>query len=277
MWNASAPRAVRGPCRRLCFAAVRPFGTYTDPVTTRPDAVVIVSDSHLGRSPRRDSDAAFHAFLRAVPDMGNHLVINGDLFEFWFEYRAVIPRAAFPTLAVLAAVRDAGVRLTVTGGNHDRWGGAFWREQLDCEFAAGGTETRLAGWRAFVHHGDGLSEQSRRSAIMHRVTKHPMTEGLFRWIHPDVGFWIVRHLYGVLREDEDDLPDVQPIADAQAAYARGLLASREDLDLVVLSHTHQRVIEQAAPRRWFLNPGAWRVDQRYAVVTDEGPELRSWT
>lgn len=241
-----------------------------------PDAAVIVSDVHLGRSPERPSDAAFHGFLRAVPGMGNHLVINGDLFEFWFEYRAVIPRAAFPTLAVLAGVRDAGVRVTVTGGNHDRWGGTFWRDQLDAEFASAGAETSLAGWRAFVHHGDGLSEQHRRSEIMHRVTRHPLTERAFRWIHPDVGFWLVRRMYGVLREDEDSLPDNRRIVEAQQAYAERLLTLRSELDLVVLSHTHLAVLREVGPRRWYVNPGAWRLDQRYAVVTERGPELRVW-
>ena len=80
---------------------------------------IVVSDAHLSAD-SGDAGSAFHRFLEAVPDLGDHLVINGDLFEFWFTYRAVIPRAVFPTLAALAHVRKAGVRLTVTGGNHDR-------------------------------------------------------------------------------------------------------------------------------------------------------------
>ncbi len=83
---------------------------------------MIVSDVHLGHAPPEVADA-FRRFLERVPDLGEHLIVNGDLFEFWFEYREVIPKRAFPTLEALGRVRRAGVQLTVTGGNHDRWGG----------------------------------------------------------------------------------------------------------------------------------------------------------
>jgi UDP-2,3-diacylglucosamine hydrolase len=89
--------------------------------------VVIVSDAHLGpRTP--EVTATFLRFLAAVPSLGTTLVVNGDLFEFWFEYGSVIPRRAFPVLSGLRRLRDAGVELAVTGGNHDRWGGAFWED-----------------------------------------------------------------------------------------------------------------------------------------------------
>jgi len=93
------------------------------------ETVFVLADAHLGGVPDAVA-SALHAFLDTVPRAGDHLVINGDLFEFWFEYDSVIPRRAFPTLARLAAARDRGVRLTVTGGNHDRWGRGFWQREL---------------------------------------------------------------------------------------------------------------------------------------------------
>ena len=96
------------------------------------ETVFVLSDAHLGGVPDAVA-SALHRFLDTVPNAGDHVLINGDLFEFWFEYDSVIPRRAFPTLARLAAARHRGVRLTLTGGNHDRWGRGFWQRELGAD------------------------------------------------------------------------------------------------------------------------------------------------
>jgi UDP-2,3-diacylglucosamine hydrolase len=239
-----------------------------------PSAAVVVADAHLGHSPDSVSDCSFNAFLETVPSLGDHLLINGDLFDFWFEYRAVIPRDAFGTLAALAALRKAGVRLTVTGGNHDRWGGSFWREQMDASFYRESVRVDLGGLPSFVHHGDGLAEQHRGGALMHRLTRNPLTAGAFRWIHPDLGFWLVRRMSRVLGQSTREGEVLERAAEAQAGLARALLAQHPDVRLVVLGHTHRAALEEVAEGKWYLNPGGWMNDRRYAVVTEEGPSLR---
>lgn len=241
-----------------------------------PAAAVIVADAHLGHSPESLSDRTFEDFLGNVPTLGNHLVINGDLFDFWFEYRAVIPRAAFPTLAALHAVQRAGVTVTITGGNHDRWGGDFWKHQLGAEFHSESVELELAGLNAMVHHGDGLAEQHRGGAFMHRLTRHPLTAGTFRLIHPDLGFWLVRRMSRVLGQSTREGEVLDRAAAAQAELARRILHERPELNLVVLGHTHRPALEEVEDGRWYLNPGSWMDDRRYAMVTSEGPELRSF-
>lgn len=236
-----------------------------------PPAAIVVSDAHLGFAPQAATDG-FHRFLAAVPTRGDHLVVNGDLFEFWFEYRSVIPRHAFPTLARLEALVRAGVRLTVTGGNHDRWGGGFWRE-LGATFHPRGAELDLAGHRALVAHGDGITDRPWSARLLHRVTGHPVTTTLFRWVHPDVGIGLVARLSPWLAGKRADPASIAHTARAQAVYARRVLAERADLDLLVLGHTHHPVLEPVGARRWYVNPGAWMDGFRYAAVTAEGPRL----
>jgi UDP-2,3-diacylglucosamine hydrolase len=234
--------------------------------------VLVVSDAHLGGVPPT-VDAAFHAFLDDVPQPGDHLLVNGDLFEFWFEYRSVIPRRAFPTLARLAAVRRRGVTLTVTGGNHDRWGRGFWQAEMGASFYPREVILDLAGWRSLVAHGDGHAEQHVASRVLHAITRNPLTAGLFRWVHPDLGHGLVERLSTMLGSQTRDPEVIARAAAAQAEWARRLLGSREDLDLVVLGHTHRPSMVAVAERRWYLNPGAWMDGFRYAVITERGPEL----
>ncbi|MCZ6917931.1 MAG: UDP-2,3-diacylglucosamine diphosphatase, partial [Gemmatimonadetes bacterium] len=239
-----------------------------------PETTVIVSDAHLSGEPGDPLAETFHRFLKEVPAMGRHLVINGDLFDFWFEYRSVIPRTVFPTLAALAEVVRAGVRVTITGGNHDRWGGRFWKEQLGAAFYPREVEIDVSGRRALVSHGDGDIEPEFMSKLVHRVIGNPATSFVFRAIHPDVGFWMVRKLSGLLGRRRDDDGGKGTAADAQVEYARELLELRKDLELVVLGHTHRAVVVEVAPGRWYVNPGAWMDRYEYALVTEDGPELR---
>ncbi len=240
-----------------------------------PETVVVVSDAHLGHAPE-PAASAFHRFLDVVPDLGSHLVVNGDLFDFWFEYGAVIPRHAFPTLSALDRVRRRGVRITVTGGNHDRWGGEFWRQQLGAEFHRGGVTVPLAGWRTFLAHGDGLAERHLMARAMHRVTRWPVTAALFRWLHPDLGFRLVDLMSRTLADQTRDPAALDRAAASQEDFARAYLEAHADVDLVVLGHTHRPALVQVGSGRWYVNPGAWMEGGSYALITSAGPTLETF-
>ena len=241
-----------------------------------PDAAIVFSDAHIGYG-ASDAESALHRFLRRVPELASHLVINGDLFEFWFEYRTVIPRRAFPTLEALAGVRRHGVRLTVTGGNHDRWGGDFWRRELGADFHPEEAELPLAGMPARIRHGDGMVDEGVGDRLFHAAVRHPVTTWMFRMLHPDVGIRLVQRMAPHLAGKAKDSAARERATDRQVEIARDLLTRRADLRLVVVGHTHAARIEAFDGRRWFVNPGAWAAGQSYALITPEGPSLHSWT
>ncbi len=237
--------------------------------------MLVVGDAHLGQVPP-SIETAFHAFLQAVPDLGDALLINGDLFDFWFEYGAVIPRRHFRSVAKLEGLRARGIPITFIGGNHDRWGGDFLTKDLGIAFYGGQAEIDVAGRRTLVAHGDGLTEQHWGGKVMHRVTRHPLTIRLFRALHPDVGFWIADKLSGRLADDTKDRAVLDRAALAQTQFAKDLLARRPELDLVILGHTHRPAFEQLSDGRAYLNPGAWLDGFRYATVTRQSVELKSF-
>ncbi len=237
--------------------------------------VLVVADAHLGQvSPAVES--AFHAFLAAAPGLGDALLIDGDLFDFWFEYGTVVPRRHFATVAKLAALVAAGMTVTFVGGNHDRWGGDFLRRDLGIAYHAGEAELDLAGRKAFVAHGDGLTEQHWSAALMHRVTRHPLTIAAFRCLHPTIGSWIADKLSGKLADSTRDRAVLERAARAQAEFAKAMLGRRRELDLVILAHTHRPALERLADGRTYVNPGAWLDGFKYAVVTRDAVELRAF-
>lgn len=238
--------------------------------------VIVVADAHLGQVPPAVG-TAFHAFLAEVPQPGDHLVLTGDLFDFWFEYRSVIPRKHFATVAKLREVRGRGIAITFVGGNHDRWGGSFFTTDLGIEFFGGEAVLNLGGRRAFIAHGDGLTEQHWSGALMHRFTRHPVTVAVFRVLHPTIGFWIADLFSRHLADNTKDRAVLDRAAAAQRKWAADFLTTHPDVQLVIMAHTHRPVVDRLPDGRTYLNPGAFLDGGRYAVITAEAVELKQFT
>ena len=164
----------------------------------------------------------------------------------------------------------------LVGGNHDRWGGDFLIHDLGIAFHPGEAELDVAGRRAFVAHGDGLTEQHWSARVMHRVTRHAVTIRAFRMLHPDAGFWIAHQLSRKLADNTRDRAVLDRAERAQGQYAERLLARRPDLELVILAHTHRPALAQLPNGRAYLNPGAFLNDGRYAIVTRDNVELKTF-
>ena len=238
------------------------------------DALVIVADAHLGDASPSVEEALL-AFLDRVPELGDSLLINGDLFDFWFAYRRVIPRRGFLVAAALRSLRRR-VPITMVGGNHDRWGDGFWGEDLGIAFHPLRARFRAAGREVLAVHGDGLTEEHWSAALMHRLTRHPATIALYRAVHPDVGLALVDRLSHRLGDATRNPAVLERAAARQRAWAERALTEDPALGLVALGHTHIAACVEVAPGRLYLNPGAWMEGLRYAVVTGGGAELRQW-
>jgi len=117
-------------------------------------------------------------------------VLNGDLFDYWFEYAHVIPRGYTRALGLLAEIVDSGVRVDLTGGNHDWWGGSYLEEEIGVHFHREPVHMELAGHRTLLAHGDGLGPGDLGYKLLKSVLRSPPFRWLFRWTHPDVGSWI---------------------------------------------------------------------------------------
>lgn len=235
--------------------------------------LVILSDAHLGAVPDSVGEALL-AFLDEVPRRGDSLLINGDLFHFWFTYRRAIPRDGFRVAAALAALRRR-IPIAMTGGNHDRWGDSFWERDLDIRFGADGLPFQVGRLRGLALHGDGLTETQLRARLLYRVTRHPITVGVFRRLPADAGFWLVDRLSDLLADATD--PELfAEVAEAQRVWAERRLRDDPALELLVMGHTHRPCLSEPAPGKRYVNPGAWFDGLRYAVATESGVRLHQF-
>lgn len=239
--------------------------------------VFLVSDVHLGAVPPA-TEAAFRRWLLHVKESASRLVVNGDLFDFWFEYGTVIPGEHVRVLALLAELVEAGVPVLLMGGNHDWWGGDFLRKRIGVEFHQDPVRLRLAGRQVLLAHGDGLGRGDLGYRLLRWVLRGRVTRWLFRWVHPDVGAWAARTVSGT-RDQVARGPRSRPGRRAAflARWAASQLEDDPELEIVAMGHTHVPVVKETAPGRYYVNSGDWVGHRSYVVIAKSGaPELREW-
>jgi UDP-2,3-diacylglucosamine hydrolase len=231
----------------------------------------IVSDAHLGvASPQ--IERSFVGFLRGLAGEAESLVINGDLFDFWFEWKTVIPRRSFRALAALAELKDTGVEILWIAGNHDCWGGEVLREDIGISYIVGPWEGSIAGWKSRVEHGDGLREKEDRGyRFVRPIMRNPIAIKAFRMLHPD---WSSRLAQG--SSNASRTYRARDEGRGLRSLAADALAQSRDLELLVYGHSHVATLEKMETGGVFANAGSWLDAPTYLRVTDESLELLQW-
>ncbi|MCA9736236.1 MAG: UDP-2,3-diacylglucosamine diphosphatase [Gemmatimonadota bacterium] len=243
-------------------------------MTPRP--VYVTSDVHLGAVPP-DTERSFLRWLEHAGACASSLLLNGDLFDFWFEYRNAVPRGHTRVLGALRALVDAGLPITLMGGNHDWWGGSFLRDEIGVEFLQEPVVRELGGHRTLVAHGDGLGGGDLGYRALKLVLRGRFTVAGFRWLHPDVGAWLARRVSRT--GSREHAADAATLARAEHVrmWAHAQLDADPTLDLVLLGHTHLPALEEVAPGRHYLNAGDWVYRRTYAILAEgEAPRLLDW-
>jgi UDP-2,3-diacylglucosamine hydrolase len=232
----------------------------------------VFSDVHLGVTPP-SVERDLLAFLDSLRNGAGSLIVNGDLFDFWFEWRHVIPRVGFRVIAALASLHDAGVPVLWIGGNHDCWGGEVLRTDAGVDYQLGAWNGQIGPWRSHIEHGDGLRPvEDRRYRALRRVLRSPAAISAFRWLHPD---WASRLALGSSGASRTHGP-----RDGGSGLRRiglELLAERADVDLVIFGHSHVATLERAPGGGIFANPGSWLDAPTYLRIDANRVELRRWT
>jgi len=221
------------------------------------NGTLIVSDAHLGAAPLEHEDA-FLLFLSRTADRTRDLVINGDLFDFWFEYGTVIQRRHFPVLHVLRDLVDSGVRIRLVAGNHDFWGGSFLTDEIGIELIDGPVLTTLGTRPAILAHGDGLGSGDWGYKALRLVIRSRAARTGFRWLHPDLSAGVIR-LVSRTESRHGGAPDAESLGRASRlhAWAEEQLRAQPDVEIAVLGHCHVPDIREIVPGRFYLNPGDW--------------------
>ncbi len=235
--------------------------------------ILLFSDAHLG-APLLDDDARRQekliSFLEYAAEQKAKIYIVGDLFEFWFEYRHVIPNTNFAVLAALHQLVRQGTEIHYLAGNHDLWIGEFLEQQVGVKVHKKETEFQAGALQVFVTHGDGTAASDSGYRFLKKIFTSPLNIALFRLLHPDFGIPLARSMSQVSR-DQGDAKD--PMAEEYREYAREQM--RKGASAVIMGHTHKPAHELIDGKH-FINLGDWITHFSYCEISDGEIALKKW-
>jgi len=242
--------------------------------------VYFSSDNHLGAPTAAESlprERIFVRWLDTVKEDAAAIFLLGDLFDFWFEYRQVVPKGFVRVLGKLAEIRDSGIPIYFFVGNHDLWMNGYFEKELNIPVYHKAREFTIENKKFLVGHGDGLGPNDKGYKRMKKVFTNPFFKWLFKWMHPDIGVAVAKHLSvkNKLISGEEDKAFLGEENEWLAQYAKRKLESKH-YDYFIFGHRHFPMEIKVGPESTYFNLGDWITHFTYGVFDGERFELKEF-
>jgi UDP-2,3-diacylglucosamine hydrolase len=235
---------------------------------------LVVGDIHFGKgsgSDERAKEKALVACLDSFDGDVQHLVLIGDVFEYYIEYRHLIPKGFTRFLGLLAAWADEGRSITYVAGNHDPWHRDYFASEFGARVVSGSAVVPIYGRTTYLHHGDGIASKSVLYNRIRSILRHPVPVWMYRTLIPgDAGAGLAKYVSRRFGEEEVD----ERVAEDLRRYARRLM-SEQSVDQVIFGHSHVPEISDF-PEGTYLNPGAWHETRTVLRLNSEGAAILRW-
>ncbi|MHC8947530.1 UDP-2,3-diacylglucosamine diphosphatase [Sphingobacterium hungaricum] len=242
------------------------------------DKIYFASDFHLGvgqKSSSFEREKRIVAWLDFIKDDAKELYLIGDIFDFWFEYKTVVPKGFIRFLGKLAQLADAGVAITLFKGNHDMWIFSYFKEQLNATIIDDELIFERNGKTFYLHHGDGLGPGDAKYKLLKKIFRSAVCQWLFSVLHPSIGMGIAqrwsKHSRAANSDEEQFLGDDK---EWLILYANKLLG-KERFDYFIFGHRHLPY-DRALDNSRIVNLGEWINFQTYAIWDGQSLVLKNW-
>ena len=239
--------------------------------------IYFLSDFHLGAPDRTSSllrEKRIVQFLEDIKTDTSQLFILGDLFDFWFEYKNVIPKGYVRILGKLAELSDSGIEIHFFVGNHDMWMNGYFEEELNIKVYYHPESFELYGKRFLIGHGDGLGPGDLRYKFIKNVFRHPVSRRMFGALHPSWGIGLANYFSRKSRaatggSDEHFLGEEK---EWLIIFCREILKGLH-YDYFIFGHRHLPLDYKLNEESRYINLGDWIRYNSYAVFDGNTLEL----
>lgn len=251
---------------------------------TMREKVFFLTDAHLGQgadSVKREQELV--TFLDSIAAEMHTLVLLGDIFDFWFTYKYVVPKGHTRILGKLAELSDNGVKIHYFIGNHDMWIFNYFQQEIGAIMHDGPEVMSLNDHRLLIGHGDGLENNDPHYTFLKHMFRSHFNQQLFAFFHPWIGFSIATKWSGNSRK-RHPLAEQDYRGDEKEGiyqYAKSIL-QHEPYDYAIFGHRHgqiERPIHTDNPSRdaIYINVGNWIERRDYAVLDKDGLTLKQFS
>lgn len=239
------------------------------------------SDNHLGAPTAAESlprEKKFVQWLDEVKEDAAAIFLLGDLFDFWFEYKTVVPRGFVRVLGKLAEISDSGIPIYFFVGNHDLWMRDYFEKELNIPTFREPKEFTFNDKVFFIGHGDGKGPGDKGYKRMKKVFTNPIFRWLFRWFHPELGMRLAQYLSvkNKIISGEEDKKFLGEENEWLALYAKRKLETKH-YDYFVFGHRHLSMEIKVGENSTYFNLGDWISQYTYGVFDGSKFELKEFT
>lgn len=238
------------------------------------------SDNHLGAPTKEESlvrEKKFVRWLDSVKEDAAAIFLLGDLFDFWFEYKQVVPKGFVRVLGKLAEITDAGIPVYFFVGNHDLWMRDYFEKELQIPTYRNSKEFVFNDTVFLIGHGDGKGPGDKGYKRMKKVFTFPFFNWLFRWLHPDLGMRLAKYLSvkNKLISGEEDKDFLGENKEWLVLYAKRKLKEKH-YDYFVFGHRHLPMELKVGENSTYYNLGDWISHYTYGVFDGSRFELKTF-
>ena len=244
-------------------------------MNSEPKKIYFASDQHFGIPDAASSklrEKKFISWLDEVKEDAGAIFLLGDLFDFWFEYKTVVPRGFIRVLGKIAELKDSGIPIYFFVGNHDLWMSDYFETELNIPVFREPKEFTFDQKTFLIGHGDGLGPGDKGYKRMKKVFAHPFSKWLYRWLHPEIGVKLAQYLStkNKLISGQEDINFLGEENEWLAQYAKRKLEQKH-YDYFLFGHRHLPMEIQVGKNSTYINTGDWISHFTYAVF--DGNEL----
>lgn len=241
--------------------------------------IYFASDQHFGAPSRNASlprEEKFVQWLNEIKKDADVLFLLGDLFDFWFEYKTVVPKGFIRVLGKIAELKDAGIEIHFFVGNHDLWMNGYFETELGIPVYYQPKEFTFNNKTFLIGHGDGLGPGDNNYKRMKKVFTNPISKWLYSWLHPDIGMKLAQYLSiknKLISGDEN----VAFLGENEwlLLYCKRKLEVKQ-YDFFVFGHRHLPLEIEINPNAKYINTGDWITYYSFAVFEKESILLKSF-
>lgn len=206
------------------------------------------------------------------------LFLMGDLFDFWHEWKFVVPKGYIRLLGKIAELKDSGIDIYFFVGNHDLWMRDYFQTELGIPVFFQKQICDISGKKFLLAHGDGLGPGDKGYKRMKKVFTNPFCQWLFRWLHPDIAMRIATYLStkNKLISGEEDKEFLGEDKEYLILYSNKKLET-EDFDYFVYGHRHlPMVLDLKGGAAKYINLGDWISYFTYGVFDGKSFHLKTF-
>jgi UDP-2,3-diacylglucosamine hydrolase len=244
--------------------------------------IYFLSDFHLGAPDRATSlvrERRLLAFLERIRQDAAAIFIVGDLFDFWYEYRTVVPKGYVRILGKMAELTDAGIPMYFFTGNHDMWMRGYFEEELQIPVYHEPRTFEFNGKKMLIGHGDGLGPGDRGYKFLKKIFRNRLCQALFGILPPAIGVglagWLSRRSRAMTSTEDGVFLGEEK--EWLVIYSREWL-KKEHFDFFIFGHRHLPIdLPLNGDGSRYINLGDWIRYYTYAVFDGETLSLLSET